>query len=463
MRILLFGTGKVYQACKHLFSRHKIVYLLDNDENKQGKYLDGVKIVSPCYGIRADYEAIFILSVAMEEMKAQLLALGVDEGRIYSRREAYACMTKEPVVYGNVSNLVREDHNLLLMLTHNMRTTGAEVVLLESAKVLKKNGFELLVVTLEDGPMRQNFLEAGIPVIIDVRVSVFRLTAIPWIKKFHPQVVFVNTVFMHHLFKCGTLKMPVIWWLHDSEALYQWGQCEGLNDYYHDNIHVYAVSNLAKEPFKLRCPDWPVGLLPYGIESMEKSKSKTKKRGKLVFALIGAIEERKGQDILFEAIDKLPCEDRRECEFWLIYQPIDPTAVDFADKMMKWATSLPEVRMMGQIPHEKMADVYEKISILVCPSRSDTLPTVAAEAMQNGVPCIVSDGTGTAIYIENFKNGFVCPKENAEILAKRMMWCIHNKNKLPAMGRTAFETFQKYFSMEVFEHSLLKAIRVAEV
>ena len=63
VKILLFGTGKVYQRYKHLFFGHEIIYLLDNDVNKQGDILDGIEIVSPDKGINVPYEAVFILSV----------------------------------------------------------------------------------------------------------------------------------------------------------------------------------------------------------------------------------------------------------------------------------------------------------------------------------------------------------------------------------------------------------------
>lgn len=468
MKILLFGTGKIYQAYKQWFDHYEITYLLDNDISKQGKHLDDIVILSPSMGVNTDYDAIFILSTYTNEMKKQLVSLGVNEDKIFYYYDIRTGMNKDVMFYGDKKSLsvrtkTKSKNKRILLITHNLETTGAEVVLLDAAKILKKNGYDVIVATQEDGPMRQSFVDEGILVIIDTGTGVFHLTSIEWINKLNPNIVLVNTIFMHHLFKCGAISIPVIWWLHDSEALYQWTQCECLNRYYHNNIHVYAVSTLAKEPFVARCPNWPIKLLPYGIRDINEPgfSNYNLDSDKLVFATIGAIAERKGQNVLFEAIRLLPNEERNRCEFWLIYQPI--IASDYADAILEMSASIPEVKMIGQIAHEKMGEIYKKISALICPSTSDTLPTVTVEAMQSYCPCIVSDGTGTARYIENFKNGFVFINGDANALTEKILWIIHNKNKLPVMGKEARKTYEKNFSMEIFETNLMKAVKEAEI
>lgn len=457
MKILLFGTGKKYKAYKDKFAQYEIVYLLDNDKDKQGMFLDGIEIVSPSKGVSVYYDAVFILSVYAETMKEQLISLGVEGERIFSYKDAERL--KDCVLcYGDM--LLRERREAkkrILIFTDNLRLTGAQVVLLDAVRIFKNNNFDVIVVAQDDGPMLQLFISEDVYVVIDAGISVFHLTTIDWIRKLDPTLIFVNTIFMQHLFKCSALKIPVIWWLHDSEAIYKWVQCNGLNDYYHDNIKALAVSRLAREPFVTRCPDWPVELLPYGIKDIEEPRDVNTQSNKLVFATIGAIEERKGQDILFQAIECLSYEERKECEFWLIYQPIVPS--DYADVVVGKSSLFPEVKMIGQIKHEKMGEMYRKISVLICPSSSDTLPTVTVEAMQNCIPCVVSDGTGTADYIENFKNGFVFPARNANILAERIRWMIRNKEKISSMGLEARQIYKKYFSIEVFEKNLMEIVK----
>ena len=44
------------------------------------------------------------------------------------------------------------------------------------------------------------------------------------------------------------------------------------------------------------------------------------------------------------------------------------------------------------------------------------MPTVAAEAMMHGVPCLVSDAVGTAAYIRHGEDGLVFPSGDVQAL-----------------------------------------------
>ena len=172
MRVLLFGTGKLYHTFKKCFAQYEIVYLLDNDKNKQGTYLDGIKIVSPTEVTNVDYGAIFILSVYSDEMKIQLLSIGVDEDKIFTYQDVRVGMENIDI-YGERTQLrATGQEKRILLITHNLNITGAEVVLLSAAKIFKNKGFEVVVAGQEDGLMRNAFVEEDIPVIIDPGLSV---------------------------------------------------------------------------------------------------------------------------------------------------------------------------------------------------------------------------------------------------------------------------------------------------
>ena len=62
MRILIFGTGKVYERYKgKLRDDIIIVGFLDNDKGKQGKYFEGKKIYSPQEAVGLEYDFIFLM------------------------------------------------------------------------------------------------------------------------------------------------------------------------------------------------------------------------------------------------------------------------------------------------------------------------------------------------------------------------------------------------------------------
>ena len=100
------------------------------------------------------------------------------------------------------------------------------------------------------------------------------------------------------------------------------------------------------------------------------------------------------------------------------------------------------------------SNIYSKIDIVVCPSREDPLPIVMTEAMMYRKPCIASDSTGTADYIKDGINGFVCKTEDSEDLCEKMRYFIHHQEKIEIMGKEARKVYEEYFTMDKFADRL---------
>ena len=92
--------------------------------------------------------------------------------------------------------------------------------------------------------------------------------------------------------------------------------------------------------------------------------------------------------------------------------------------------------------------------MVVCPSREDPLPIVMTEAMMYRKPCIASDSTGTADYIKDGINGFVCKTEDSEDLCEKMRYFIHHQEKIEIMGKEARKVYEEYFTMDKFADRL---------
>lgn len=462
MDIILFGTGDYYMKYKKWFKNHRILALFDNDERKQDQFLDGIKIVSPTKVLKYHFEAIFLLSVNDVDMRKQLLRLGVNDDSIFSYYDIVEGLNGElfhnhMYVYGE--DLLKSNTSIkkrILFITHNMDVTGAEIVLLEAANILRNNGYDVVVATLDDGNMRSKFTDDGFPVIYDESLKIARLENIPWIKKITPSYILVNTVFIWHLLRCSNVKIPVLWWLHDSEMLYAPHFCRDLDKFRNSNVHVYAVSDVAKSPFLKRCLGWDVRLLPFGIEDTNGGIPKTVSSKKIIFAVIGTLEKRKAQDVFLRAILKLSHEIREKSEFWLIYQ--NPRKTPYLEKVERMSMEIKEVKLLGFLNREEMNRIYEEISVLVCPSLSDTLPVVTIEALQHYVPCIVSDETGTATFIKDYSSGFICKTNDVDDLVSKMSWMVTNEDKISNMGMKAREIYEKYFTKDIFEKNMLEAI-----
>ena len=178
-------------------------------------------------------------------------------------------------------------------------------------------------------------------------------------------------------------------------------------------------------------------------------------KDKIHFVTIGYIEWRKGQDLLIDAIRMLPAELREKCEFLLVGQ--DSSVM--ANEIRETIKDIPQVNMCGKVDREKLKEILNDVDVMICPSREDPMPTVAAEAMAFGVPCILSDATGTAGYVTDGFDGLVFASENKTQLSKKIVWCVEHIEDIKQMGKATETVFNNHFSVNVFEENILTLVK----
>ncbi len=80
---------------------------------------------------------------------------------------------------------------------------------------------------------------------------------------------------------------------------------------------------------------------------------------------------------------------------------------------------MPEALFLGHVHHEELSSIYASCDVFVFTSISETYGNVVAEAMASGLPCVIANGGGSAHFVENGKNGFLCsPEDSLEYLEK---------------------------------------------
>ncbi len=97
---------------------------------------------------------------------------------------------------------------------------------------------------------------------------------------------------------------------------------------------------------------------------------------------VGRFVEKKGLPIVRTLAERHP-----ECTWLMIGAgPLNPSA---------W--NLPNVRTLGSVPHEQMADYYRAADLLVLPSVGEGFPLVVQEAAACGTPALISSETAAAL------------------------------------------------------------------
>ena len=46
-KVAIFGLGYIYKQKKELLKNIEVIAYLDNDKEKQGSYIEGVRVISP--------------------------------------------------------------------------------------------------------------------------------------------------------------------------------------------------------------------------------------------------------------------------------------------------------------------------------------------------------------------------------------------------------------------------------
>ena len=136
MKVIIFGTGKMYQKAKpELRKDIEITAFTDNDPSKWGKGIEGISVVSPQKIHTLTYDFIFLLSTYYREMRKQLLEAGIPAEKIYDVNQMERiCETGPTKYYGELKEY--EDSKKILFFSHALSSTGAQNVLFHDARIL---------------------------------------------------------------------------------------------------------------------------------------------------------------------------------------------------------------------------------------------------------------------------------------------------------------------------------------
>ena len=458
MRIVIFGTGMIYQCNQIWISADDIVSFIDNDKKKQGNYLNGIQINTPEYIFNISYDKIVLMSTKQQEMKSQLLDMGISEDSIWTwKRYQFECLrgVLRLYCYHEEQNTSKER---ILIISQHLTYDGAAMAAVNAVKALQLRKYQVILAAPSGNAA---FIEemsghGGINIIICPAICYSDQTDMYWIKQFDAVIVNVFPM-LQCAFEISKFK-PVLWWLHEVKAAYDMFR-ETFPQ--HDNsleiqyVNVAAVSEIAKKNFEMYYPGKVNHIMPYGIPDEYVPDTNGFGSDKFTFAIIGPISERKAQKIFIQAVLNFTKEELRDLEFLLI-------GANYADvyykEVKELADEVPQIKLMGQLTREEMKMIYQKIDVVVCASMEETMSIAVTEGMMHGKVCITTDSTGIAAYITNGENGFICSTGDAKSLWNSMKWILEHRSQLQSIGNRARETYLRNFSMESFGERLEKLI-----
>src|SRR6266481_1008444 len=334
-----------------------------------------------------------------------------------------------------------------LMCGFNLNREGAPYSQYEMTVRLKENGvIDPIVYSPADGPLRQNYEERGIEVLVtthplmgvteladyDVRIAALGRR----LKDLNIDLVYGNTLQTFYAIEAAhQLDLPSIWNPRESEP---W---ETYFDFLPRDIsqralqcfaypyQIVFVSNatlkvwqplnsrhnfmvihngLDRERFAAALRKWP--------REMARELLKISPAEQVILSM-GTVCERKGQIDLVEAIGRLSEEDAAKTRCFIVGRCADA----YAERLKSVLRALPYSRRSRITLVEETSDpalYYSAADIFVCCSRIESFPRVILEAMAAKLPIITTPAFGIAEQVKDNDSALFYPPGEVDVLAR---------------------------------------------
>lgn len=136
----------------------------------------------------------------------------------------------------------------------------------------------------------------------------------------------------------------------------------------------------------------------------------------------GHLDERKGADLLFNALNQL----QSTLDFELVHAGSSNATCLDALKAATSADLWKRYKPVGHMTSQQIAQEMERSTMAVIPTRADTGPVAAKEAAVAGVPVVATRMGGIPEYITDGGNGVLVAEPKVEALLKALQRaCAH--------------------------------------
>lgn len=345
-----------------------------------------------------------------------------------------------------IKNAEARDAKDILFISHELTLTGAPILMMDAVSLTIKNGDFPVVICPIDGPLRKKYSEMGVTVIVDESIIKEPQLFYNFAKDF--DLVVVNTLVCTEAIEALSYRIPpVIWWIHDGVEVIQ-NVRNKLPKEIGKNIRIYCASEYSQRLLEEFGEGYSSEIFRCGVDDFATEGTSDFSQGeKIVFLTIGSLEERKGQDILLQAIDLLPTEYRDKALFYIIGNPLQDKVLNLLEEYSKKYSC---IRCMPPIQRQELLNMYPTSICSIIPSRDEPTSMIAIESMMYSRAVIASDKTGISEFLENGENGLIFPTENVEELAHKIMYVIDNVDEVIMMGKKARKVYEKNYMMTTF-------------
>jgi len=180
------------------------------------------------------------------------------------------------------------------------------------------------------------------------------------------------------------------------------------------DFHCAASSVVREQLLGLGIPAERIWLVPYGADEriFHPGESVPVPGFRIVFA--GLLGLRKGLKTLLEALARVSREDWRVDFYGGALAEAQPDLAEYRGQV--------PLHFHGPVSQRALAEAMRAGSVLVLPSLEEGFGLVVPQALNCGLPAIVSDRVGGKDFIRHRENGSIVPVGDAGALAAELEW-----------------------------------------
>lgn len=215
---------------------------------------------------------------------------------------------------------------------------------------------------------------------------------------------------------------------------------KSLLSYKHVTISEFNIKVLRD---RHKVPLNKLSLIRCGVDFTRNLSRTVKKEGKTII-FVGRLEYIKGADILIEACKKLA---DKMIEFRCLLVGTGPEKKELDSQIARLGLK-DRVILAGPRGHEEVFDLLKKSSLMVLPSRSESLSVALMEAMACRVPVIGPDIMGNPELIQDGVSGFLVKPGDVEELTEKMIMIIEDETLAKKFSDAAYEKVRNDFNLQ---------------
>lgn len=298
--------------------------------------------------------------------------------------------------------------------------------------------------------------------------------------------ILVHFINRHMMSVLKKVNVPVIVWVHGSEALswkrrlfnFNWKEPLSFIKYIFqnmrqlkkfktflinkkDNIELIFVSEWMKQIFET---DLNVKLNFYGINShiipnlideklFEYNKKEMQHRKKFL-SIRPYTSKKYANDIVVEAIKILSSHEKfKQLEFKLVGD--GPNFLTCTNPIKNLPNVILEKRF---IPQKEIVNLHKEYGVYLCPTRQDSQGVSMCEAMSSGLVPISTVNTAIPEFV-NKKTGILIERNSSELLAAAILEIAEKSKEFESMSFNAAQEIRKICSTNVTIEKELKLIK----